>query len=88
MSGRERWAPDRDEDGEGDLDGPAEPVHYQSVQGGEVRHHGVGYYAFSTDMEKRKEQMELLTNLREKVRTLELTWRCNERRESSRGYPL
>jgi len=51
-------------------EGPVESVHYQSVQGGEVRNHGVGYFAFSTDMEKRKEQMELLSNLREKVRII------------------
>ena len=43
-------------------------VHYQNVQGGEIRNHGVGYYAFSTDAEMRKEQMELLSSLREKVR--------------------
>ena len=52
-------------------EGPMESLHYQNVQGGEVRNHGVGYFAFSTDTEKRKEQMELLDNLREKVRKME-----------------
>ena len=48
-------------------DKPQEPVHYQSVQAGEVRSHGVGYYAFSTDMDKRKEQMDMLNKLRDQV---------------------
>ena len=47
---------------------PVAPVHYQDVQAGEVRNHGVGYYAFSTDTEKRREEMEMLAKLREQVR--------------------
>ena len=46
---------------------PDEPVHYQSVRGGEVRSHGVGYYSFSTDTEKRQSEMEMLTKLKEQV---------------------
>ena len=59
-----------DREREVEPDKPDGPVHYQSVQGGEVRNHGIGYYAFSTDVEKRKEQMELLNNLRDKVSSL------------------
>ena len=46
---------------------PVGPVHYQDVQNREVRTHGVGYYAFSKDKEKRAEQMNLLNKLREQV---------------------
>ena len=34
----------------------------------EIRSHGVGYYAFSTDEEKRQEQLNLLNQLKEQVR--------------------
>ena len=61
---------DWEEQAEQELDKPVEPLHYQSVQAGEVRSHGVGYYAFSEDTEKRKEEMAMLTKLREQVRTL------------------
>lgn len=63
---RRRW----EEQAEQELDPekPVGPVHYQSVQAGEVRSHGVGYYAFSTDAEKRKEELELLNKLRDQVR--------------------
>ena len=47
---------------------PVGPVHYQDVQNREVRTHGVGYYAFSKDEDKRAEQMNLLNKLREQVR--------------------
>lgn len=40
-----------------------QPVHYQNVQFNEVREHGVGYFAFSTDESKRKEQMEEINRL-------------------------
>lgn len=65
---RQRWEEQTEE--ELDPDRPVEQVHYQSVQAGEVRSHGVGYYAFSTDAEKRKEEMEMLTKLREQVRRI------------------
>lgn len=62
---RRQWEMEAEE--EVDLDKPVEPIHYQSVQGGEVRSHGVGYFAFDTDVEKRKEQMDLLDKLRQQV---------------------
>lgn len=65
---RQRWEEGVDAESEQEPGEAVGPVHYQSVQGGEVRNHGVGYYAFSTDAEKRKEQMDLLSSLREKVR--------------------
>ena len=46
---------------------PEGPLHYEGVRGGEVRTHGVGYYAFSSDETKRQEQMKLLDNLKKQV---------------------
>ncbi len=52
-------------------DVPVGPLHYQSVQEGEVRNHGVSYYQFSDQEEERKKQMEMLDKLRDEVgRTL------------------
>lgn len=67
--GEERWASNRDDEeiDESASSRPVEQLHYQNVQGGEIRNHGVGYFAFSTDTEKRKEQMAMLNDLREKV---------------------
>ena len=64
---RRRW----EEEAEEELvaDKPAEPVHYQGVRSGEIRNHGVGYFAFSTDTKKREEEMKMLTKLREQVST-------------------
>ncbi|KFM66978.1 hypothetical protein X975_05641, partial [Stegodyphus mimosarum] len=44
-----------------------QPVHYQNVRYNEVREHGTGYFAFSTDEAKRKEQMEELISLRQET---------------------
>ncbi|KAG8179835.1 hypothetical protein JTE90_020818 [Oedothorax gibbosus] len=44
-----------------------QPIHYQNVQFNEVRDHGTGYFAFSQDHEKRKEQMEELNSLRKET---------------------
>lgn len=65
---RQRW---EEEQAELDLDPDksVDTVHYQSVQAGEVRSHGVGYYAFSTDSEKRKEELDMLNKLREQVKS-------------------
>ena len=52
-----------------EVDNPVGPVHYQDIQQGEIWTHGVGYYAFSTDENKRIEQMDLLNKLREQVPT-------------------
>lgn len=46
---------------------PEGPLHYEGVRGGEVRTHGVGYYAFSSDEAKRQEQMKLLDNLKKQT---------------------
>ena len=64
---RERQAWERQVQQE--VDKPVGPVHYQDIQQGEIRTHGVGYYAFSTDESKRIEQMDLLNKLREQVPT-------------------
>ena len=40
---------------------------YLPIQTVEIRTHGVGYYAFDVDEEKREEQMRLLNKLREEV---------------------
>ncbi len=56
---------------ETEQDVPVGPLHYQSVQEGEVRNHGVSYYQFSDQEEERKKQMEMLDKLRDEVgRTL------------------
>ncbi|GFT27417.1 coiled-coil domain-containing protein 174 [Nephila pilipes] len=44
-----------------------QPIHYQNVQFNEVRDHGVGYFAFSENEAKRKEQMEELNSLRQET---------------------
>ncbi len=73
---RRRWEEQAGEEVGGEGDRPVDPIHYQSVRGGEVRSHGVGYYAFSTDVDKRKEEMEMLAKLRDQVRGLirGVTW--------------
>lgn len=43
------------------------PVHYQNVRFNEIRDHGVGYFAFSQAEKERKEQMDLLKNLRQET---------------------
>lgn len=43
------------------------PVHYRDVQKDEVREHGVGFFAFSSDDLERKKQRELLDNLRDQT---------------------
>ena len=62
---RKQWEQDAEEELE--QDEPVGPVHYQELRGGEVRTHGVGYYAFSLDEEQRREQLGLLNKLREQV---------------------
>lgn len=62
---RKKWEEQAEQ--EVGLDEPVGPIHYQAVHGGEIRSHGIGYYAFSTDESKRKEQMELLDKLRKQV---------------------
>ncbi|XP_060524006.1 coiled-coil domain-containing protein 174 [Cylas formicarius] len=42
-------------------------VHYQNVLFNEARTHGVGYYAFSKDEEKRERQLEALKSLRKET---------------------
>ncbi|XP_019850109.1 PREDICTED: coiled-coil domain-containing protein 174-like [Amphimedon queenslandica] len=44
---------------------PVGPVHYQNVQHNEVRSHGVGYYSFSVEEEKRQAQLKTLNQLRD-----------------------
>ena len=63
---RKQWEQEAEEELEQDQ--PVGPVHYQELRGGEVRTHGVGYYAFSVDEEQRREQLGLLNKLREQVR--------------------
>ena len=62
---RQKWEEQAEQDV--GLDESTGPLHYQAVHGGEIRSHGIGYYAFSTDETKRKEQMELLDKLRNQV---------------------
>lgn len=38
-------------------------VHYENVKNGEIRDHGVAYYAFSQDEETRNKQLEMLKNM-------------------------
>ena len=64
---RRRWEEEERAELDRDPDKLVEPVHYQSVQAGEVRSHGVGYFAFSTDAEKRKEELDMLNTLRDQV---------------------
>lgn len=59
---------------ETEQDEPLGPIHYQSVQEGEIRNHGVGYYQFSGQEEQRKKQMEMLDKLRDEVRVI--VWVC------------
>jgi hypothetical protein len=42
-------------------------VHYQDLLYNEAREHGVGYYEFSTDSDRRKEQMEALEKIRKET---------------------
>ena len=42
-------------------------IHYQDVLFDEARQHGVGYYAFSTDIEERKKQQIALEEMRKKT---------------------
>ena len=44
-------------------------IKFQFLSLTEVRDHGTGYYAFSTDESKRKEQMEELKRMRQQVIT-------------------
>ncbi|CAI8054720.1 Coiled-coil domain-containing protein 174 [Geodia barretti] len=60
---RRRW----EEEVEGKLDKPVGPVHYEELRRGEIRTHGVGYYAFSQEEEKRAEQLSLLNKLRDQT---------------------
>ncbi|XP_015903291.2 coiled-coil domain-containing protein 174 isoform X2 [Parasteatoda tepidariorum] len=46
---------------------PDQPIHYQNVQYNEIRDHGTGYFAFSEEEEKRKEQMEELNSMRQET---------------------
>ncbi|XP_006822366.1 coiled-coil domain-containing protein 174-like [Saccoglossus kowalevskii] len=46
---------------------PVGPVHYENVRYEEVRHTGVGYFAFSKEDEARKKQMEQLEMLRDET---------------------
>ncbi|GBM33704.1 Coiled-coil domain-containing protein 174 [Araneus ventricosus] len=46
---------------------PDQPIHYQNVQYNEIRDHGTGYFAFSENETKRKEQMEELQSLRQET---------------------
>nr|XP_046912681.1 coiled-coil domain-containing protein 174-like [Dermatophagoides farinae] len=42
-------------------------IHYQHVLEGEVRDHGVGFYSFSEDEQIRRQQMEMLEQLRKET---------------------
>ncbi|GIY68882.1 coiled-coil domain-containing protein 174 [Caerostris darwini] len=50
-----------------EVNDPDQPIHYQNIQFNEVRDHGTGYFAFSMDEEKRKEQMEELSSMRQET---------------------
>ena len=64
---RERQTWEKQVEQELELDKPVGPTHYQSIQEGEVRSHGVGYYRFSEEEEQRKKQMNMLDKLRKEV---------------------
>lgn len=64
---RERQMWEKEVEEELGLDQPVGPTHYQSVQEGEIRSHGVGYYQFSQEEEERKKQMDMLDKLRKEV---------------------
>lgn len=60
-----------------------QPVHYQNVQFNEIRDHGTGYFAFSMDESKRKEQMEELKKLHKQTEEQRLlTQRLQRKRKS------
>ncbi|KAH9424892.1 hypothetical protein DERP_009114 [Dermatophagoides pteronyssinus] len=42
-------------------------IHYQHVREGEIRDHGVGFYSFSEDEQIRRQQMEMLDQLRKET---------------------
>lgn len=46
----------------------AGPLHYQNVQFNEIRSHGVGYFAFSQSEEERKQQLDMLNQLRDQTK--------------------
>nr|CAB3228282.1 coiled-coil domain-containing protein 174-like [Phallusia mammillata] len=56
---RRKWEEEAQEEVE------AGPVHFENVRFGEKRELGVGYYAFSQEAEKRKEQLQRLNKARE-----------------------
>ncbi|XP_067675051.1 coiled-coil domain-containing protein 174-like [Haliotis asinina] len=43
-------------------------IHYSNVQFDEIRTHGVGFYQFDKDSEKRQEQMDALNELRDQTK--------------------
>ena len=59
------------------------PTHYQNVQHNEIRDHGVAYYAFDQNEQKRQEQMHLLNSLREQtVNQKQARQKLKEKRKS------
>ncbi|XP_050436482.1 coiled-coil domain-containing protein 174 [Adelges cooleyi] len=48
-------------------------IHYEDIRFDEVREHGVGYYAFSTDEKERHRQQAELKKLREQTKTSQST---------------
>lgn len=62
---RQKW----EEDAEAEVqdDTPIGPMHYQTADNHEIRDHGVGYFAFSTEELERKQQLENLQHLREQT---------------------
>ncbi|CAD5123000.1 DgyrCDS11390 [Dimorphilus gyrociliatus] len=45
------------------------PIHYEDLRQNEIRTHGIGYFKFSKDEEKRQEEMEKLNELRKTTET-------------------
>ncbi|EZA55732.1 hypothetical protein X777_04172 [Ooceraea biroi] len=63
-------------------------IHYQDILFDEARTHGVGYYAFSQDEDKRAKQQENLANLRKETERKQMEMKeikdLKERMESNR----
>jgi len=58
-------------------------VHYQDVLFDEKRDHGVGYYQFSTDDQKRTEQMTMLNDLRSQTKLEQMKFQHDQNQRQS-----
>ncbi|KAK3097850.1 hypothetical protein FSP39_013820, partial [Pinctada imbricata] len=66
-----------------------QPIHYANVQFDEIRSHGVGFYQFAKDESTRQEQLQTLTDIRQKTKE-ERDWKdkIKEKRKAIREARL